>query len=255
MAQQIKHALATVTWPEGSGELVFGALGAYVFAGPPSEDQIPPGFPWALIWPDTGTPDEDSPDLIEQGFTIAIGAEVAGDPLGEHALIGGSVADLGQSAGRGVGEVMRMARQAVEDLVGSDGAQIHLSSMSTGTPAALGGGRHVAVAELGLRGSCTSDLHYSAPQELTASGGALAWDGSRCSNRFDFLRYKVVSVAGSSPPTNANTGTEEAITTSPGWAGPTTTGRTYAIFAQYNSRGGVTVDGSSDPEVGSFVAL
>lgn len=253
MAQQIKHALATVVWPEGSGELVFGALGAYVFAGPPSEDQIPPGFPWALVWPDTGTPDDDSPDLIEQGFTVAIGAEVAGDPLGEHALIGGSVADLGKSAGRGVGEVMRIARKAVEDLVGSDGAQIHLSSQSTGTPVAFGGGRHVAVAELGLRGSCSSDLHYSAPQEVQDSGGSWTWDGSRCSTRFDFLQYRLVWKAGSTPPTDPSDGTTVYTGTAASTAVGSTVGRTYAVFADYNARGGSTVEGSSDPVVGSYV--
>ncbi len=254
MAQQIKHALATVVWPEGSGELVFGALGAYVFAGPPTEDQIPPGFPWALVWPDTGTPDDDDPDLIEQGFTVAVGAEVAGDPLGEHALIGGSVADLGKSAGRGVGEVMRMARQAVEDLVGSDGAQIHLSSQSTGTPVAFGGGRHVAVGELGLRGSCSSDLHYSAPQEVVRSGSAWTWDGSRCSTRFDFLQYNLVWKADTAPSSPSD-GTSVYTGTTPSTTHAPTGGRVYVVFAEYNARGGVTSEGASDPEVGSFLEL
>lgn len=254
MAQQIKHALAVVTWPEGSQELVFGALGVFVFAGPPTGDQVPDGFPWALVWPNTGTPDEDSHDLIAQGFTVAIGGESTGDPYGEHALIGGSVSDLGKSGGRGVGELSRIARQAVQELVGTDGAQIHLSSMSTGTPVVLGPGRHIAVAELGLDGLCTSDLHYSAPQQIKHAGGDWTWEGGRCSTRFDFLQYRLVWKVGSTAPTSPADGDVVYTGTAATFTGVATVGRTYAIFADYNGRGGATVEGSSSPEVGSYLA-
>jgi len=164
IAQQIKHVLATLTWPGGSQDLVFGARGVFVFAGTPTEEQIPAGFPWAMVGLDTGTPDEDQPELIRQGLTILMAAEVAGDPLGEFSMIGGAAADLGKSVGRGILEVMSVARPAIQDLVTSDGAQIMVSSASFGTPATLGGGRHIAVSELNIEALCVSSLHYASPQ-------------------------------------------------------------------------------------------
>ena len=60
MAQQIKHELAQVAWPGGARDVVFGSRGVFVYAGaPPSDEEHPPGFPFALVTIGGGSPDDD----------------------------------------------------------------------------------------------------------------------------------------------------------------------------------------------------
>ena len=259
MAMQIRHVLRTVAWPGGAADVVFGTRGVFVFAGFPTEEQIPAGFPWALVSIDGGTPDEDHPEFLEQNYTIIVGAEVAGDPLGEFSIVGSSVADLGKSVGRGVSEIAERVRSAVENLTGADGAKVLLSSTSTGTPAAFGRGRHLTLHELSLTALCTSRLHYAAPQVARMPGaGTNTWEGTHVTDRFDFLQFNVIELTGTTPSADPTDGTSVLTTTALSDAGDPFTpviGRTYTVFAQYNARDGSTVDGSSDPEVGSYVVV
>lgn len=251
MALQIRHELRNLIWESGS--LVFGDRGAFVFAGTPDEEQLPAGFPFCLVSIDGGTPDEDHPELIEQGFTLLTVANVAGDPLGEFAVIGGARADLGKSAGAGVAELAERVRSAVQNLLGIDGAKIMLTATTTGTPIPLGRGKHLAIDELGLTALCTSQPHYSAPQQVAVAGSAWTWEGDQCGDRFDFVQYRIGYVAGSTPPETPDdadaivfTGTAPSATHAPSG------GRAYAVFADYNSRGQSSVEGSSSgTEVGA----
>jgi len=255
MALQIKHELQTATW--SGGDLVFGARGSVaVFAGAPTEEQIPPGFPWALVGLDSGDIDEDDPSHIMQRFSITIAAEVAGDRMGEYALIGGAAASLTKSAGRGVGEIAERVRSAVQSLTGADGASVQLSAINTGTPAILGRGRHVAMDELTLSAVCTSALYYAPPQRLRSEsvdgGDTWLWAGAHCSSRFDFLQYRLVEKAGSSPSTSPSDGTVLYTGTAAQFVAAATSGKTYTVFADYNGRGGATVEASSAVVIGSY---
>jgi hypothetical protein len=253
MAQQIKHKLTTVAWPGGSAEVVFGTYGVHVFSGTPTEEQIPPGFPWAMVGVDTGSPDEDHPEFIEQGFTVMTAVDVSGDPLGEFSMIGSSTSDLGISAGRGILEIATLTRQAVEDLTGADGAKVLLSSTSTGSPALLSSGRHLALGNLGLTALCTSALHYAAPQQFARSGTAWSWEGAHCSDRFDFVRYKMGYKAGSSPTSPADFDTLVYTGTTASTTHTVVAGKYYGVFAEYASRDQTTptIEGNSDSVVGS----
>jgi len=257
MAQQIKHKLTTVAWPGGSAEVVFGTRSVHVFAGTPTEEQIPPGFPWCLVGVDAGTPDDDHPEFIEQGFSLTTGVDVAGDPLGEFSLIGSSVGDLGKSPGRGILEVAERVRSAVESLTGADGAKIQLTSVSTGAPAVLASGRHLALDELGLTALCTSRLHYAAPQQITLTGNdGFTWAGGdlngdgHCSERFDFKQYRLYeSDAAITAPV-----AEDLVATVTVAAATHTAVQSsvYTVFADYNSRDTTgSVVGTSSVEVGS----
>lgn len=254
-ALQIQSLLEAAVWPTGNAELVFGAQGqsVAVFAGEPTPSDIPPGFPWCLVGVDDGAHDTDHPEFIEQGFTLITGVEVAGDPLGEFSMVGSSVSDLGSSAGRGVLEVTERVRTAVQDLTGIDGAKILLSASTTGSPAPLGPGRHLALGALSLTALCTSALHYAAPQEIAEAADAWSWEGSQCSSRWDFNQYRLVRKTGSAPQTPSDgtvvyTGTLAAAAHTP------VSGDTYTIFADYHARAGLsgsTVDGSSSAVVGA----
>lgn len=254
MAQQIKHLLQAATWSGGSA--VFGARGSVaVYAGTPTDDHIPAGFPWALVGIDSADIDPDQPSVIVQGFSVMCAAEVAGDRLGEYALIGGAAADLGKSAGRGVGEVAERVRATLQSLTGADGATVILSGTSAGTPAVLGRGRHLALDELRLTAVCTSAPHYSAPQRLRVTDGTWLWEGAHCSGRFDFLRYRLVEKVGSTPSTSPSDGTVVYTGTAATADYAATSGRVYTCFADYNARGGATVDASSSAAVGSYVVV
>ena len=112
--------------------------------------------------------------------------------------------------------------------------------------------------EHSLSALCTSELHYAAPQQIKVASSTWTWEGSHCSDRFDFKQYRLyehtsimngVGTAASGTPTLKYTGT--AATTA--W-GPAVTSRYYHVFADYSSRkqSGV-VEGSSSVEVGSYL--
>lgn len=253
LAQQLRHLLATVRWPAGSQAVVFGERSVLVVAGTPGEDSIPPGFPFALISVGGGEPDPDEPSLLVQAFSVMVVTEAVGDPMGEHAMIGAARPDAGKSAGAGLLEVAERARSAVQKLTGFDGASIVLSASGIEEPLTLGRGRHVAMQRFSCSALCTSQPYYAAPQQMSRTAGILRWRGDHCEERFDFARYRVGWVAGTTPAdtpagtTIVYTGTahECALTITPG--------RVYQVFADYSPRGSATPTNSSDAQVGSWV--
>jgi hypothetical protein len=253
MAQQIKHELAQVAWTHGSAEVVFGPRGVLVYAGSLAEDAHPPGFPFALVTIGGGTPDPDDPDLIEQQFSVITAVQVAGDPMGQNSVIGSSRADYGKSAGAGIAEVGERVRYALERLTSYDGASIIVSGTGIGSPASMGRGKQHAFDEYTVTALCTSRPHYPAPEQLRFAGGIWTWT-DQASSRFDFLRYRLGYVAGSTPassPDDINviyTGTEPKFQTAAGESA------TYQVFADYNGHGGTSVSVSSPASLGSYVA-
>lgn len=253
MAQQIKHELANVVWTDGAGDVVFGPRHVFVYAGAPADNQHPPGFPFALVTIDAGTPDPDDPDVIDQTFSIATAVEVSGDAMGEHAVIGGARGDLGKSAGAGAAEVAERVRAAVQKLTGFDGAAAVVSGSGTGGTQTLGQGKHVAFDEFNVSALCTSQPRYHAPQELRLSGETWSWVGSWCSSRFDFLQFRLGYKAGSLPSSVADCDGFVYTGTNTEYAAPSVAGRFYVVFADYSRRGGSAPDASSEPVLGSYL--
>jgi len=254
MAEQIRHVLAAATWPEGAAELVFGDRMVMIAAGIPAEDELPGAFPFALVNVGGGTADPDDPNLLEQSYDVLTVAEVAGSRMGEHALVGGAKSALGSSANRGVLELDERVRDALKDLKGADGASIELVSTASGAVTGLGRGHHMAIGQTTFTGWVTAAPSYTPPSRLAESGGTWTWTGGQCSSRFDFIQYRLGYVDGSAPAqkpgdldTVVYTGT--AVTTSH----TPVAGKAYSIFADYGSRGGSAIEGSSDGrEVGAF---
>jgi hypothetical protein len=252
MAQQLKHELEQVKWTTGSAKVVFGTNNRVrVTSGEPTQEQMPGGFPFALVILAGGVPDEEDPDLLVQRFEVLTCVSVTGDPMGEAAVIGAS-ADLGESAGRGIAEVAARVRAAIGKLTGADGAKVQVTITDISTPKVLAG-PHVVIDERTVTVICTSDLHYAAPQEIAVTGEAWTWAGPHCSNRFDFKQYRLVWKTGTAAPTSPSDGTTVYTGTVAGTTHAPLAGKTYAAFADYSARkqSGV-VEGSSDPEVGSY---
>lgn len=253
LAQQIKFVLERATWPVEGGEVVFGDRGSVVvFAGAPTEEQIPAGLPFCLVGFDNAAFDPDDPDHITQQFTLTTAAEVAGDPMGEHALIGGSVQSLVASAGRGVAEVAEQVRRAVQDLTGADGAMVLLSGSATSAPSLLGRARHLALQDLTLSAVCTSTSYYSPPAALRWSGGTWRWDGDHCAARFDFVEFFLVRKFGMQPSNDVDDGLTLYHGTDQEFDAVQANGYTYTVFAAYSSRRNANIDGYSSPETGSY---
>lgn len=236
MAQQLRHELATVTWPD-STDVVFGEHSVLVYAGALAEDQHPPAFPFALITIGAGTADPDDPDLIEQTFGVLIATEVAGDPMGEHAIIGGARA-TGSRANAGIAEIAERVRYAIERLTFFSGGSVVVSGQGTGSPATLGKSRHVVFDEYRVAAWCTSRPVYTAPQQLRLVGDTWSWRGDQCSARYDFIDFALGFAAGTDAPGAADdfdgyafTGTADETSAVP------VPGRVYGIVARYGSRG------------------
>lgn len=247
MAQQIKHVLSTVTWAGGS--VVFGSRGVSVFAGTPNEEQIPPGFPWAMISIGQGTSDDEHPTLIDQPFTVITATEVAGDPLGEFAIIGGPAANLGKSANRGSLEIAERVHFALASLTGADGAPIMVSLTSPGAPQPLGRGRHMVLHQHDVRALVTTEMAYAAPVYTRAGGLGLQWDAAHCRARFDYLHTKVVGKSGSYPAsvtdgTTLYTGDADTAAVAGGYSH-------MVVFVGYDSRKTGTAEAYSSPVVGA----
>lgn len=255
MAQQLKHELQTVTWAEGSGSVVFGTRNVIVYAGAASATRHPPGFPFALITIGDSTPDATDPSLITTTFEIAAAVNVAGDPFGELAVIGGARPTAGTSAGAGATEVAERVRSAIQSLTAFDGAPLVVSGTGIGAPAILDDVPHVVIHTFRVDVLCTSQPTYTAPQEFKVVGDIGSWRGEHCSRRFDFLQYRVGFKAGSTPPTSpADCDSIVATTTNVETGVDTLPGRVYAVFADYKrTPSATTVHRSSDPVVGSYI--
>lgn len=254
MAQQIRYLLRQHRWQEGAGDPVFGDS-VFVYAGQtPDGEAIPPGFPFALVGLDSKTHDEDTPELLSQDFSIIVAVEVAGDPLGEYALIGGARPDAASSSGAGVAEVVEEVHRAVASLTGADGARILCSATGSSAASAMLPGRHCAFEQLRLSAWCTAESHYPTPEALNVTADEWTWTGGHCSSRFDFVRYQLGYVTGSTPA--ATFADVEGVVYQ--GAGTFTThtpvsGRTYSVFAEYSPRGGTDRSYSAGNEVGGFL--
>ncbi len=264
MALQIRHELQKVKWLVGSQNVVFGIQKGpvTVIAGRPTVRQFPIVYPCCLIVLADGTPDDDEPELIEHSFRLITGVLAPGDPMGEHALIGGPSRDLGKSPNRGIAEVSTRVRAAVGNLNGSDGNAIQLVATAIDTPFLEGRIRHVVFDELTLRALCTSALFYKEPQEFRVAGSTWTWAGGdlggagHCAGRFDFLDYVIRRTAAPAFPQSPTAGTAVYTGTLATHTEAPISGQNYGVFARYDDRGDGVSDGNSDPEiVGSTIVI
>lgn len=254
MAQQLKHELAQVTW-DGSTNPVFGTRSVYVYAGaPPSDEEHPPQFPFCLVTIGTGTPDEDHPELIQQTFTVVVAVEVAGDPLGEQAVIGGARSSASRSSGAGIAQVAERVRYAIQNLTTYDGASIIVSGSGVGSPSTLGRGRQVVFDEYTVEALCTSQPHFPAPQQLTRSGTSWSWQGATVAGRYDFVGYVLGYKAGAIPATSVDDISTVYEDTDAQTTHTPVDGSTYHIFAKFNATGLTGQNEYSTVEVGSYLS-
>lgn len=260
MALQLKHLLKQVEWPDGDQDLVLGRE-VYVSAGAFTEDQLPGGFPFALVSPQGSNADEDHPNVVAQDFQVVLVQMVNGDRMGENSLVGGARKGraTGRSAQRGILELRERVATYIGALSGSDGARIQVSHTSGVAPQYVGDKRHLVFCNINLSARCSENLDHEPVQELTALGGAnqvlLTWHPPV--ERWDYMQTEIVRKDGSTPPADVTDGTVVATKVLgelptyvdvPGAPGT----YSYAAFAGYRMvEGGTVVQARSAPEVGS----
>ena len=257
LAHQVQHKLETVTWPKGSQSVVFGSRNVKVISGDPTDEQIPPSFPFSLVSIGTGANDADHPDHVMERLKVLVAVSVKGDPMGQAAVLGGVAPDLGKSGGRGVLEVAERARAAVGDLTGADGATLVVSQITRDVPRRLGQmGSHGVVAEFTIEAACTVDPYWIEPQMLAVAGGNWTWSGAHCKELGSFLQFRLGYRSGSA----ASSPTDPGVTILGGTSDeyltgfPPVAGQFYSIWADYAPRGTNTAEETSDGSlVGAFL--
>ena len=107
-----------------------------------------------------------------------------------------------------------------------------------------------------MQALCTSAPYYAAPEQFKLTGDTWTWEADWITPRFDFKQFRVGYVTTNTPAESADdlegviyTGTDTEAAVTP------VAGRFYHVFADYDSHGGTGVARSSDPVVGSYVAL
>ena len=133
--RQLRFLLEAAAWPDGAAERVFGSV---TIAQMVDEDALAlKRFPQALLRVLDGNDDPETPALTTRRFELALVCHVAGDPFGEHALVGGARGSAGQgsSQGRGALEVLEEVRKTIGNVAGPEGVRFHVVSVAT--PAAV----------------------------------------------------------------------------------------------------------------------
>ncbi len=250
VSRQLKYLLGIETWDDSPNDVVFGANGTYITAGIAQEAVGRVRMPCVLLKPGDAQVDEENDDLITQEIELQVVAVSKSDPMGEHVLIGGPRASEGQSAGKGVLELMAPVLSAVGEVGKQNGVSLRATHASQAEVAQVDGLGFVSTVSLILEAVCVAQKTYAPVHnlKLTNPSGTqvtLTWDNP--ATRFDSRRIVVRRASGDTPPASITAGTDVAlagnfstsVTEDPG-AGTFS----YAVFAVYDERGD-SADGPS----------
>lgn len=251
IALEIRDRLRAAVWPRGDGELVFGAEGAYIVAGAPTEDTLPGGWPFALVFVGDGSADGDEPGLETTPVSVAVGVFQEGDVLGEQAIIGGPRFDsrLGTSEGRGILEVAAVVKSAIGDLSGYLGVPILFRMGSVPSVQAIEGGLHLVTQVLQFDALCTGQPEMLGPYNVVVSGDTVSWEA--CGATHGLIGYYVVGSA--TPITAPSGGTLIGTTTTTSLTDASVSGYSYIyVFAGYSWVEGDEAQVYSEALVGTY---
>lgn len=243
--RQVRKRLRDRTWPSG-GSKVFNES-AVVTAGPTEEGFPVLPMPFALIRPGSGQADPDhreEPGLWVADFSVILAVAVAGDAVGEHALLGAAREAETKSAGMGLLEVEEQLYGAIRELSANDGLSIESVAESVVQATRALDLGYVAFREYGFRMRVSTSKEFPPPENLVATdagGGFAALSWVLHPPRFDRYRVRMRRAAGSTPPANIGAGVEVTLlddlstghTDNPG-AGTFS----YSVFGTYDDRSG-----------------
>lgn len=245
--RQLRFLLEADRWPDGATERVFGSV---TIAQMLDEDALAlKRFPQALLRVLDGNDDPETPALTTRRFELALVCHVAGDPFGEHALVGGARSTgQGSSQGRGVLEVLEEVRKTIGNVAGPEGVRFHVVSVATPTASPVAAGTHLVAQSLTLEARLVQERAYTPGRRLAGvdqGGGAVALTWQVPVARYDRREVVLRRAAGATAPASPTGGIgvalagllDTSVTDTPG-AGTFS----YALFAGYAEKAPGTSD-------------
>ena len=209
ISKQLRYLLQSARWPDTPFKPVFASYSIKVTAGISDADTLGQvGFPYCFIEPGEARADERNPYLIDQTFMLAVGVRVAGDSIGQTALIGGQrTADgSGGSAARGILEIEEEVLKAVARLSSESGINIRCTYRSGLIPAVMQNIGYVVERRYRLEATATVERYYHPPRNLALDVNDLTW--TLPPDRFDRFRVVLVRADGTTtPPADQTDGT------------------------------------------------
>ncbi len=252
---QLRYKLRSRVWSITSGTLVFGSV--HVTHKPSKAAVEEFRTPLVLMRPGEEKPDPELPGkcLLEVEADLVVA--VAGDKLGENALLSANVADRTKSEGRGILECEREFKAVCKELGDADGLRIIARRTAARRAAEVSGLGYVVMRSYNLGVDCTDEPYYHPPLRLVATplgAGQVRLDWADPPDRFDKRGIIIRRAAGATPPASSTAGTGVATpalgvqtyTDTPG-AGTFS----YAIFAGYTDSGAAANESFSDQETGT----
>lgn len=245
LLKQIRHLLRDIAWADGTGSKVFRDS-VIVSSGGDPEAIASLSLPAAMIRPGGSQADAahgDNPTSLQVEFTVRIFQKSAGDRVGEHVLLGVKQPGVtsGNSAGKGLFQIEELVYSALSDLHQKNGVDIIVQGASSVESQMIEGSVAVAARDLVFTSLVTTSRTYPKPPRLLASPGpstvSFAW--ALPPSRFDFLKMKLRSAIGGTPPSSHIDGSEVTITnpatdTSTSFTGSPSTEYSFSLFALYD---------------------
>lgn len=253
VAQQIQYLLRQRTW-EGNG--------AYTVVYQSSAVRVTPialkdwlstkAMPLCLIGIGAAQHDPQVPALLDQTLDITLAQIVAGDEVGEWAVIGGNrkgATTTGQadSGGRGLLEIEEEFWAVCALLTQQSGVQIHANATSD-VNVQQAEDKFIASRQYGVRVKCTTSRSYLGVTALAATapgGGVLSatwavaptqWD-TMAGSGGQVIRYAAGSTAPATPTSGTSGGAITGVATSASITGLAPGTYSISIFTAYCESG------------------
>jgi len=256
---QIRYKLRSRVWSITSGTTVFGSV--HVTHKPSKAAVERFRTPLVLIRPGDDRADPELAGKLTLEAELDLVVAVAGDQMGENALLSANVADRTRSEGRGILEVERELKGVIKELGDVDGIRIISRRTAARRGAEVSGLGYVVLRSYNLSIDCTDEPYYHPPMRLvaTAQGGGVArlvWADPP--DRFDKRPITIRRAAGATAPASATAGSAVATVAlgvqtyddNPG-AGQFS----YALFAGYTDSGAAADESFSAQEEGTTRTL
>ncbi len=252
---QVRKRLRDRLWP-GSANTVFGSV--HVSQNPSAEDAlIDMKLPMCFLSHNDEVPDPELVGYSRMDAQARLVVAVAGDIIGEAAVMGANRASQVLSEGAGILEVEAQLKDVIKELLNKDGIRIALRRGTADRGTFVEDIGYAIVRTYRMLVDVTNDAYYHPPQRFHAAdamGGDATLTWADPPTRFDSRGLIIRRAAGATAPATSTAGTAVAtpalgvltFTDSPG------VGQfSYAIFMAYTNSGQASDESFSDQETGT----
>ena len=234
--RQVQFLLRARLW-DGTGSVVFHSTSVVVTDVPEANALLTMIQPSVLISPAEGSPDAEEPRFGQESIELKLTQVVAGDHVGENAIMGSVRATTG-SVGRGVLEVAEQIFEALDSMSSDLGLAVSIRPSSIARTT-LVEEKMWAFRQYTLELWLTSFRTYFLPTDFVGAVSApnvnMTWTLPPA--RFDRFRMILRRVAGGNPTTDPTAGTGIALSGDLATSISDTPGSgtfSYSLFTSYD---------------------